>query len=252
MDKHKFMDTSVTNISQGNELTVAQLAIAYPGALAVFTKYSIDYCCGGHRGLKEACHRIGLDPETIYREIEQCAITDSTQVLRPENWSSPFLTDFIVENHHSYVKRTILELEALLDKVCDRHGADTPELLEIRENFLALSTELTSHMEKEESFLFPAIKRLEAQRSKNNPMERMIQTPILAMEDEHEAAGDLIKRIRASSDNYTAPEYACPTFRITFQRLKEFDNDLMKHIHLENNILFKRFKNPVSPFSCSI
>jgi regulator of cell morphogenesis and NO signaling len=70
----------------------------------------------------------------------------------------------------------------------------------------------------------------------------MILAPIGAMEHEHVTAGDLVREIRALSDNYTVPEFACPTFRITYRKLQEFDNDLMKHIHLENNILFQRMK----------
>lgn len=232
----------MNNTLEGNELTVAQLAIAHPGALAIFTKYNIDYCCGGHRSLKEACHRTGLDPEKIQVEINQSSLTDSTQPLRPENWSSTFLANFIIENHHSFVRKAIPELEALLDKVCERHGNESLELLQIREAFQDLSEELTTHMEKEEVVLFPAIKRLEAQTPENHPMEKMIQAPITAMEDDHELAGNLIKKIRSLSSNYTPPDFACPTFQLTYKKLADFDNDLMRHIHLENNILFARFK----------
>lgn len=246
------MGTYMNNTLEGNELTVAQLAIAQPGALAVFTKYNIDFCCGGHLSLEEACRKIGLDPDKIQTEIYQTSPTDATQPLRPDSWSSIFLVDFIVENHHSFVKKAIPELEALLEKVCERHGNDSVELLQICECFTDLSEELTNHMQKEEMILFPAIKRLEAQHLDNHLIERIIQAPIAAMEDEHEAAGDLIKQIRFLSNNYTPPDFACPTFQVTYQKLKEFDNDLMRHIHLENNILFERYKNPFAPSSCSI
>jgi regulator of cell morphogenesis and NO signaling len=73
------------------------------------------------------------------------------------------------------------------------------------------------------------------------------------MEHEHVIAGDLVKQIRALSNNYTPPDFACPTFRITYKKLHEFDNDLMRHIHLENNILFERFKrNKISGSSCAL
>ena len=245
------MGTHMNNTLEGSELNVAQLAIAQPGALTVFTKYNIDYCCGGHRSLEEACDRMGLDPVKIRTEIQQTSPTDLSQALRPEKWSSAFLIDFIIENHHSFVWAAIPELETLLEKVCDRHGNDSPELLQIQEAFVDLSEELTSHMEKEEIGLFPAIKRLEEQNMENNPIERIIQLPIAAMEDEHKAAGDLVKRIRSLSANYTPPDFACPTFQVTYQKLKAFDNDLMRHIHLENNILFERYKNSI-PASCSI
>lgn len=246
------MGTYMNNTLEGNALTVAQMAIAQPGALSVFTKYNIDYCCGGHRSLEEACRRIGVDPEKIKAEIYESSPGDSGQVLRPESWSSTFLVDFIVENHHAYVRRAIPEVESFLDKVCDRHGKDCVELLKIRECFHDLSEELRSHMEKEERILFPAIQRLDAQRTENHPIERIIQAPIDAMEDEHQTAGDLVKHIRSLSNNYTPPDFACPTFQITYRKLREFDNDLMKHIHLENNILFERYKKPVTGSSCSL
>ena len=236
------MGTYLNNTLEGDPITVAQLAVAHPGALAVFTKYNIDYCCGGHRSIEDACTRIGLDPERIKAEILETANSGSTQFLRPENWSSGLLIDFIIQNHHGYVRMAIAELEPLLNKVCDAHGNDCPELKRIRENFRALSDELTSHMKKEEFILFPAIKRLEAGDVADHPLSLTIQAPVEAMEHEHEIAGRLIKQIRSFSNNYTPPDFACPTFTITYKKLQEFDNDLMRHIHLENNILFERVK----------
>jgi regulator of cell morphogenesis and NO signaling len=248
----KNMSTYINSTLEGNQQTVAQLAISHPGALVVFTKYNIDYCCGGHRSIEDACRRIGLDPEKIKAEILQSSAGDPAQTIRPENWRSSLLVDYIVQNHHSYVKKAIPEIQAFLDKVCDAHGNDCTELLLIRENFLDLAEELTSHMEKEERVLFPAIKRLGAQNDADHPLASTLQVPIGAMEHEHVLAGDLVKEIRASSNNYTPPDFACPTFRITYKKLQEFDNDLMRHIHLENNILFERIKDKKSTNSSSL
>lgn len=225
------------------ELTVAQLAIAQPRALSVFTKYNIDYCCGGHRSLEEACHRIGLDVDKILEEIHQTSPVNSIQILKPENWNPGFLVDFIIQNHHTFVRKAIPELDTLLIKVCDRHGNDCLELLKIRECFLEVAEELTSHMEKEEAILFPAIKKLASQNLGNNPEKTILRQAIDAMEYEHQRVGDLIKQIRAFSNTYTPPDFACPTFQVMYRKLQEFDNDLMQHIHLENNILFPPFKN---------
>jgi regulator of cell morphogenesis and NO signaling len=246
------MSTYMNNTLEGNPLTIAQLAVSHPGALAIFTKYNIDYCCGGHRSVDDACLRLGLDPQKIKQEIYQSAASETFQDLHPEKWSSTFLADFIVQNHHLFIREAIPALETLLEKVCDKHGNDSLELLKIREAFLDLSEELIGHMEKEEMILFPAIRRLDAQQGENHPIERIIQAPIAAMEDEHQAAGDLIKQIRSLSNNYTPPDFACPTFQVTYQKLREFDNDLMRHIHLENNILFERYKRPIAPSSCSL
>jgi regulator of cell morphogenesis and NO signaling len=236
------METLMNNTLEGNPLTVAQLAISYPGALAIFTRYNIDYCCGGHRSLEDACRRIGIDPEQVRSEIFRASKGEPSTPFRPESWSSTFLIDYIIQNHHTYVKTAIPDIQFFLDKVCDAHGKDCVELLQIRDAFLDLSEELISHMEKEELILFPAIKRLESQKNEDHPLTATLQAPLGAMEHEHALAGDLVKLIRTLSSNYAPPDFACPTFRITYQKLKEFDNDLMRHIHMENNILFERVK----------
>ena len=220
--------------------TVAELAITHPAALSVFTKYNIDYCCGGNRSLEEACTRIGLNPEKIKQEIFSAPAHDSGLPLRVERWSAALLADYIVQNHHQYVRLAIPEIEALLEKVCAAHGDDNIELLNIQQDFNDLAEELLNHMAKEEVALFPAIKRLESHNDPDHPLTDTLKMPIMMMEHEHVVAGELMKSIRHLSNNYTVPEFACPTYRVTFQKLKEFDYDLMTHVHLENNILFRK------------
>jgi regulator of cell morphogenesis and NO signaling len=223
-----------------SETTVAQLVFSRPEALAVLTKYNIDYCCGGKRSVGEACRTIGLDPQTLWQEINRSLAGPSGYSLRPHEWNSSLLVDFIVENHHGFVRKAIPELNALLERVCERHGAEHSYLLEIKSLFNELSEELIQHMNKEELALFPAVKRL-AVMANNSPLIRIIQEPIEAMEDDHQLAGALIRQIRSLSDNYTPPAGACVTFQMTFQKLREFEADLMIHVHLENHVLFPRF-----------
>lgn len=229
-----------SNTIDNNSETVAELALSHPAALSVFTKYNIDYCCGGNRSLEEACLREGLNPEKIRAEINSSTNQESSIPARAEQWSAALLADYIVQNHHNYVRRAVPELEILLEKVCAAHGEDNIELLNIQQDFSDLAEELLKHMEKEEVALFPALKRLEAQNDADHPLVDTLKVPINLMEQEHELAGDLVKSIRKLSNNYTVPESACPTYKVTYQKLKEFDQDLMTHVHLENNILFKR------------
>ncbi len=60
------------------------------------------------------------------------------------------------------------------------------------------------------------------------------------MTRDHNFAGNLMAEIRKLSQDYTPPDGACPTFHAFYEGLREFEEDLHKHIHLENNILFPR------------
>jgi len=104
------METSLNNTIPGERATVAELAVSYPGALSVFMKYNIDFCCGGHRSIDDACTRIGLDPEKIKQEIFSSVATESGVAVRPEKWTSAFLIDYIIQNHHTYVREALPEL----------------------------------------------------------------------------------------------------------------------------------------------
>ncbi len=224
------------SIPNTTDLTVAEVVLTYPNALTVLTRCNIDYCCGGKRSFKEACERKGLNTEKIWDEIVHGRNTENSFLLRFSIWDSPLLVDYIVQNHHAYVKESIPQLQELLDKVCSVHGEDHIELVEVRDDFNDLADELLAHMQKEEEVLFPAIK---------NGYQRAINMgePIRMMEEEHEQAGDLMKSIRQLTNHYTVPHDACPTFQLTYKKLEEFEHDLMRHVHLENNVLFEKVKH---------
>ncbi len=215
------------------DMSVADVAVQFPKALEVFNKHRIDYCCGGKRSFKEACEKAGIDSGEVWDAIAKKG--EIEQMTNFKKWSPELLVDYILDQHHTYVRENIPLLEELLDKICEVHGAQHPELTEVRDLFLLLKRELLQHMEKEERILFPAIKMMR-DASKIVPLTQ----PISVMKDEHELAGTLVKEIRKLTSNYTLPNDVCTTYRIAFNKLDAFDNDLMQHIHLENNILFEK------------
>ncbi len=221
--------------------SLGELVVSMPAAKQVFSKYDLDYCCGGNRSLEEACIQKGLQPLEILSEISKDTSVTGNFPLHVQSWSTGFLIDFIVENYHRYIRQSSPEILPLLEKVCLVHAEEYPYLLKVREAFAELSDELMSHMQKEELILFPALRdREEEGDASMNPMVSMIHHPVAAMEDEHEMAGNYLKTIRTLTNDYTAPADACPTFLLTYQKLSEFDVELINHIHLENNVLFKR------------
>ncbi len=124
------------------------------------------------------------------------------------------------------------------------HGSNHTELPEIQSALQALDQELTQHLMKEEQVLFPYIGQLE--RALATGSERphscfgTVANPIAMMMQEHDGAGELLAQIRQLSGNFTVPQDACPTYHAWYAGLKEFEQDLHQHIHLENNILFPR------------
>ncbi len=222
--------------------TVAAIALRFPHAIDLLNQYRLDYCCNGKKNFADACRKKNLNPEKVWEEIQRTDSTRHEHRDRFQSWNLALLIDYIVLNHHQYVQDAIPEIKALLTKVCNVHGTEQPALFKIQEDFNNLSNELLAHLPKEEEILFPAIKNLEREQMLAHDPSQVshLKMPISVMEHEHDVAGELIKSIRSLTDNYLPPAYACPTFQITYKMLQEFDEDLMQHIHLENNILFPK------------
>ena len=242
LNKQNKMTATVETLDRASA-SVADIALRFPHAIDILNKHHLDYCCNGKKLFDDVCKRNNLDPEQIWQEVQYTNGGSSAgKSDRFESWNLTLLVDYIVMNHHVYVTSAIPEIKGLLDKVCSAHGDDQPYLLGVREKFNSLSEELLSHMPKEEQLLFPAIKRIEQNtlHTKDSFSADNLTIPIMVMEHEHEVAGDLVKSIRTLTNNFMPPAFACPTFLITYKMLQEFDNDLMQHIHLENNILFPK------------
>ena len=226
--------------------TVRELAVEFPSAARVFEAMRIDYCCGGAKSLAAACAAADVAVEAVTQSLEQAeqARTASAEFT---DWAAATLSELtahIVAKHHLFTRQEIERLDPLLAKVCSVHEARHPELPRIMAVFKELAAELTAHMQKEEAVLFPYIEQMEDTANRNQPLAvpffGAVHNPIRMMMLEHDGAGEMLKRIRRLSRDFTAPDGACPSYRTLYQALEAFEQDLHRHIHLENNILFPR------------
>ncbi len=207
---------------------------------ALFSKYGIDFCCKGNRTLAEACEKKAISPERLENEINVILNTANEQSVDFKSWSLDLLVEYIEKTHHRYVEEKSSVLYRFLDKLCKVHGDRHPELFEINKLFIEGAGVLAKHMMKEELILFPFIKRMSQTKGKSIKMPNFgtVDNPIAMMQDEHTTEGERFAKIAELTNNYTPPADACQTYKVTFAMLKEFEDDLHIHIHLENNILF--------------
>ena len=211
---------------------------------SVFKKYGIDFCCQGNRTIHDACDKKSIDPASVLHDLDETVHTKSDFASDFQSWPADLLADYIEKKHHRYVQSKTAEIKPYLDKVCRVHGDLHPELLEIKDHFNATAGELAMHMKKEEILLFPYIRKMvQAQYDGTEiktPHFGTVRNPIKAMMNEHITEGERFGMIASISNNYTPPADACNTYRVTYALLKEFEQDLHMHIHLENNILFPK------------
>lgn len=209
----------------------------------IFESYQIDFCCGGNISISEAAKNKGVDADQLLREVSSRLGEKDEDSIMIESLSLTGLSDYITRKHHTYVEETVPFLLQKLQKLCNVHGENHPELFEVNESFNEAAGNLAVHMKKEELILFPYIRSMEQQISEGKPAPAVpgkANETITEMEQEHQAEGDRFMKISEITGNYAVPADGCSTYAVTFKTLQEFENDLHRHIHLENNILFPK------------
>jgi regulator of cell morphogenesis and NO signaling len=224
--------------------TIGEIVAADFRTAKVFENHGIDFCCGGKVALAATCTEKGLDLAALTRELEAVNSEPADRSQNYSSWTLPFLADYIVNTHHVYLKENDEQIAAYARKIAGVHGAHHPEVVRIAAIFDKIATDMTVHLKEEEEVFFPAVKRADAARMAGNAPDakdrETIRTDLLKLHREHEEIGDAVHTIRHLSKDYALPDDACNTFMLTYRMLKEFEDDLHKHVHLENNILFQK------------
>lgn len=220
--------------------TIAALAISNPNAIATLERLGIDYCCGGLATVEDACRRAGVDP-SVLRDAVGAPGKPGGRAWEMEPLAA--LVGFILETHHVFTRNAIAALPPLAAKVSRRHGANHSETRTVAALVDRLVEELGPHLLKEEQVLFPYILALEAAAGSGRRPDGCfgtVQNPIRMMMREHESAGGILAELRAVTAGWVSPPDACTSFQALYAGLREFEADLHRHIHLENNVLFPR------------
>jgi len=204
----------------------------------VFSKFGIDFCCGGGRTLAAACDKAGIvlaEVETALSKVNSEGQKDDALNQLPLGK----LIDYIEANHHAYVREKAPLLLEYSQKMVRAHGERHAEIKPFAGWVRALVDDLTPHLMKEERILFPAIRAMAAGETVEGCFGH-IGNPINAMQHEHDDAGHMLEKLHELTNHFQPPEHACTTWRVCYATLAEFEADLMQHIHLENNILFPK------------
>jgi len=221
--------------------TPAYIVKMYPKASDIFKVNRIDFCCGGDKILEDQFAEQGVDGEAILAQLN--AEYDQWQKAGNEakDWDTvPLdeLVDHITYHHHAYLKEELPALGEFVTKIYRVHGVDHPHLKDLYRVYNEFKMEMEEHTIKEENEVFPLIKEYV-----NNPSDELLEKIRIAngdLEEEHDVTGDLLKKMREITNGFQTPPNACGSYHITYDRLAELETDTFQHVHLENNVLFKR------------
>lgn len=148
------------------------------------------------------------------------------------------LIDLIEETHHTFTRTELSRIAAMAE---DPELAALPRLDEIRQCFDALRDDLEPHMTKEERILFPYIAALDADpKQPPDSCFGSVANPIRMMRHEHITMVGLLETLRELTAQYRPAADSSPQAFLLFASLAALDEDLVQHMHWEDNVLFPR------------
>jgi regulator of cell morphogenesis and NO signaling len=218
----------------------------YYRTAAIFNRYGIEYCCGAKWPLKMVCELKELDIGVVLSDLMQATrIIEVHHALPFESWKIDFLTDYIVNIHHQYLKQSLPTLKEALEKFVVEHAGKYPEFTRLQGAFNELYQTMPGHLQHEEEIIFPYIRQIahayESKESYAGLLVRTLRKPIEAlMFHEHDHIEKLLEDFRELTQGYVIPSNACTSHFLVFSLLKELDDELVQHIYLENNVLFPK------------
>ncbi|EGT80834.1 iron-sulfur cluster repair di-iron protein [Haemophilus quentini] len=214
---------------------LSELAVSIPGATKIFREYDLDFCCGGSVLLEVAAQQKNLNLAEIEKRLTD--LQQSKAENNDKDWTSASyaeMIDHIITRFHNRHREQLPELITLAEKVENVHGDRDDCPVGVAAQLEKIYAELSQHLMKEEQILFPMIKM---------GNYAMVSMPIRVMEMEHDEVGQDVEVIKSLTNNCTPPADACFSWKALYSGINEFIDDLMHHIHLENNILFPRVLN---------
>jgi regulator of cell morphogenesis and NO signaling len=180
----------------------------------------------------------------VLAELDSEASRRASAAADATEWNDrplPELADFIVDTHHAFTRAALGRIVPLATKVLGKHGDRHAELERVAAAVAELAEDLEPHMAREERVLFPYIRALGSpDGGERVPPFGTVRNPVRVMMLEHDRAAELLAEISEATGGLTPPDGACASFRALYGALAELRLDLMRHVSLENHVLFPR------------
>lgn len=214
--------------------TVADVVLDHSETAEVFQRHRIDFCCRGELSLEQAAQSKQVDLDLLVRELnEAIASRAGSPPVELRALSTPQLVERILSNHEG-LARAIPFARTLAVKVSRVHGEHNPKLRELKAAVEELEATLVPHLETEARSLAPLLATQPADAA-------AVRQQLEGMVTEHRTVAALLGRIRAASDSFALPDWACRSYRALFSELEQLETRVFESVYLENHVLRPRF-----------
>lgn len=215
---------------------VADVVTDYPKSADIFRNAGIDFCCGGQESIASAVnHKPNIDLNSLLNKLNHIDNTEGNSTINPKFLNVESLIQYIQSAYHETLKEEFKNLTPYMTKLAKVHGPSHPYLLKLQDLYREFRDSMLDHIRKEDEEDFPKL----IQYSQGQDVQN-IKVILEDLINDHEDTGQLLKVMNQLTSDYQAPEEACETWKLVYQRLQNIEHQTHQHVHLENHVLFKK------------
>ncbi|MBE7303204.1 iron-sulfur cluster repair di-iron protein ScdA [Staphylococcus epidermidis] len=215
---------------------VADVVTDYPKSADIFRNVGIDFCCGGQESIASAVnHKPNIDLNSLLNKLNHIDNTEGNSTINPKFLNVESLIQYIQSAYHETLKEEFKNLTPYVTKLAKVHGPSHPYLLKLQDLYREFRDSMLDHIRKEDEEDFPKL----IQYSQGQDVQN-IKIILEDLINDHEDTGQLLNVMNQLTSDYQAPEEACGTWKLVYQRLQNIEHQTHQHVHLENHVLFKK------------
>ncbi|EJD96203.1 iron-sulfur cluster repair di-iron protein ScdA [Staphylococcus epidermidis] len=215
---------------------VADVVTDFPKSADIFRNAGIDFCCGGQESIASAVnHKPNIDLNCLLNKLNHIDNTEGNSTINPKFLNVESLIQYIQSAYHETLKEEFKNLTPYVTKLAKVHGPSHPYLLKLQDLYREFRDIMLDHIRKEDEEDFPKL----IQYSQGQDVQN-IKIILEDLINDHEDTGQLLNVMNQLTSDYQAPEEACGTWKLVYQRLQNIEHQTHQHVHLENHVLFKK------------
>lgn len=215
---------------------VADVVTDFPKSADIFRNAGIDFCCGGQESIASAVnHKPNIDLNSLLNKLNHIDNTEGNSTINPKFLNVESLIQYIQSAYHETLKEEFKNLTPYVTKLAKVHSPSHPYLLKLQDLYREFRDSMLDHIRKEDEEDFP--KLIQYSQGQDVLNIKIILEDLI---NDHEDTGQLLKVMNQLTSDYQAPEEACGTWKLVYQRLQNIEHQTHQHVHLENHVLFKK------------
>lgn len=222
-----------------NEYKIGDLIEINPACVFVFSKYGIDF----YTHYDNLLINLLLNKRANLSDVINEAISYKSEIfksIKPEFWTTSFIIEFIIQNHHFFLHKKLPELNKLIHHLEKNIGANKPQFQRLKERFGQFIDEITEHLKEEEEIIFPAILKFDKIKNKLSKVQKdELYEKLNWMQEDHYLTGDNFSSLRNLCNNYHLLDSDIPGMKLLYDEFQELDTDFTLHILFENHFLIQ-------------